>query len=68
MPALNIVAGDLDYDENGHHVFDAVGFATRASEPKTVELSQEDYDRVIPQLEFDRVNNRGLNTDGSIPE
>lgn len=67
MATLNLIAGDYDFDSNGHHVCDDQGFAILLTEPKAVEISQLDYDRVEPILEDYRVN-RGLNPDGSVPE
>jgi hypothetical protein len=68
MPTLNLVQGDYDVDAQGHHVCDENGFAVTLTEAKQVEISsQENYDRILPILEDQRVR-RGLNPDGSQPE
>jgi hypothetical protein len=59
MPTLNLIAGDYDISDCGCHVCDEKGYAIIISESKQIELSQEDYDRIFPIVEDQRIR-RGV--------
>ena len=62
---LVLFTGDYDWTELGSHAWDENGYSIILTESKTVEMTQEVYNEVIPFVEAYRVS-RGLNPDGSV--
>lgn len=64
---IKLIAGDNDWSAEGTHVCDDHGFAIVLTAEKTITVSDEVYQRIMPIIESGRVF-RGLNPDGSVPQ
>ena len=63
---IKLIAGDNDWSTEGHHICNENGFALVLTEEKTINVSSEVYNRILPIIQDCRVF-RGLNPDGTVP-
>ena len=63
---VKILAGEYLFSEQGVHICNDLGFATKADADVEVEVSDEKVDHVKTLLAIDRLN-RGLDAEGNAP-
>lgn len=63
---VKILAGEYLFSEQGVHVCNDLGFATKADADVEVEIADDKADQVKALLVIDRLN-RGLDAEGNTP-